>query len=394
MEAQVLDQLQTTLTAQGSSAALDKLSEELKARKEYAALFYTLLMKKRVELGVTPIATGSNQDLPLATHEAFEEGIRTAARTVGKLWLDDGDIPQAWAYFRMLGETEPVARVLETVQLKEDQDLQPLIDIAFHQGVLPKKGFDWILQRYGICSAITTVSAGELPFPPEVRHHCVKQLIRALHHELMERLKVEIQRQQGFAPTATTIPELIAGRDWLFADDFYHIDLSHLNSVVQMSIQLDPCEETKLARELCAYGKRLSPRFQYQSDPPFEQPYIDYDVYLSVLSGDNVEEGLAHFHKKADEADPEEIGSYPAQVLVNLLLRLGRGKEALAVSRKHLAPLGEQRLSCPSFVELCQQIGDWQALAEVSREQGNPVNYLAALLAASKNASVEKKPRA
>ena len=384
MESQVLDQLQSTLAAKGPQAAIDKLCEELKSRKEYAALFYTLLMKKRVELGVPPVATGSNQDLPPATHERFEEGIREAARTVGRLWLEQGDIPQSWAYFRMLGETGPVAEALEKVEPSEDKDLQPLIDIAFHQGVLPKKGFDWILQRYGICSAITTVSAGELPFPPDVRQHCVKRLVRALHEELMGRLKAEIERQQGFAPTGKTVDELIAGRDWLFAEDYYHIDLSHLNSVVQMSIQLDPCEETKLARELCAYGRRLSTRFQYPSDPPFDQPYVDYDVYLSVLLGENVEGGLAHFHKKADEADPEEIGSYPAQVLVNLLLRLGRAKEALAVSRKHLAPLGEQRLSCPSFVELCQQTGDWQTLAEVAREQGNPVNYLAGAIALAK----------
>jgi hypothetical protein len=384
METQVLEELQSKLTTGGPGAAIDRLCDELKARKEYAALFYTLLMKKRLELGVSPIATGTNQDLPEATHEAFEDGIREAARTVGQLWLDDGDLPQAWTYFRMIGETRPLSEALAKIEPSDDQDLQPLIEIAFHQGVLPTKGFDWILKRYGICSAITTVSAGELPFPPEIRQHCVKQLIRALHGELIERLKAEIQRQQGFAATGTTVQELIAGRDWLFADDYYHIDLSHLNSVVQMSIQLDACAETKLARELCAYGQRLSPRFQYQSDPPFDEPYQDYDVYLSILSGENVEAGLAHFHKKADEADPEEIGSYPAQVLVNLLLRLNRPKEALAVSRKHLARLGEQRLSCPSFVELCQQTGEYEALAEVAREQGNPVNYLAALIAANR----------
>ena len=66
--------------------------------------------------------------------------------------------------------------------------------------------------------------------------------------------------------------------------------------------------------------------------------------------------GLAHFHKKADEADPETIGSFPAEVLVNLLLRLERPKEALAVARKHLAHLGDQRLSCPGLVDLCKQI--------------------------------------
>jgi len=32
------------------------------------------------------------------------------------------------------------------------------------------------------------------------------------------------------------IARLIAERDWLFADEAYHIDLSHLASVVQLSM--------------------------------------------------------------------------------------------------------------------------------------------------------------
>jgi hypothetical protein len=384
MESQHLDALQSTLAAKGPVAALDQLCDDLKARKEYAALFYTLLMKKRHELGVSPIATGSNQDLPAGAHHAFEDGIREAARTVGKLWLEAGDIPQAWAYYRMLGETEPVAQALDKIELQEDQDVQPLIDIAFHQGVHPKKGFEWILKRYGICSSITTMGGGELPFPLDVRQDCIKRLVRALHEELTERLKGEIQRQQGFAPTGKSIAELIAGRDWLFADEFYHIDLSHLSSVVQMSAQLDKCDELGMARELCQYGQKLSPRFQQITDPPFENQYQDYEVFLSILAGDKVEEGLAHFRAKAENADPDTVGTYPAEVLVNLLLRIGRPQEALETSRRFLTRLGETRLSCPSFVELCQQTGNYQALADVAREQGNPVNYLAGLIAARK----------
>jgi hypothetical protein len=228
------------------------------------------------------------------------------------------------------------------------------------------------------------MSGGELPFPTEVRQDCIKRLVRALHGELTERLKAEIERQQGFAPTAKTIPELMAGRDWLFADEFYHIDLSHLSSVVQMSAQLDKCDELRMARELCLYGQKLSPRFQQVTDPPFENQYKDYEVFLSILAGDNVEEGLAHFRAKAENADPDTVGTYPAEVLVNLLLRLGRPQDALEISRRFLTKLGEARLSCPSFVELCQQTGNFQALAEVAREQGNPVNFLAGLIAARK----------
>src|SRR5262249_8319323 len=261
--------------------------------------------------------------LPPSAHQPFEDGIREAARTVGKLYLDEGNIPAAWSYFRMLGEPDSVAAALDKLALNEEQDNQPLIDIAFHQGVHPKKGFDWILQRYGICSAITTMGGGDVPFPPDVKQHCIKQLIRSLHHELIVRLKAEIQRQQNFEPTATTAKELISGRDWLFADEAYYIDMSHLSAVVQMAIQLDKCTELDLARDLCAYGQKLSPRFAYPTDPPFDKQYEDYDVYLSILSGESVEKGIAHFRKKAEEADPDTIGTYPAQVLVNLLLRLG-----------------------------------------------------------------------
>ena len=383
MPALAFDDLKQTVEAKGGAAAIDRLCADLKERKEYGSLFYALLMKKRHELGVSPVATGSNQDLPAEMHQKFEEGIREAARTVGNLYLEEGNIPQAWGYYRMLGEIGPVYQALEKFQPKEDEDSHPLIDIAFHQGVHPQKGFDWILERYGICSAITTMG-GETPFPPEVKSYCVKRLIRSLHTELTERLKAEIQHKQGFAPTGKTIPELIAGRDWLFEDDCYHIDISHLSSVVQMAIQIEPCEELKLARELCAYGRKLSSRFQFHADPPFENQYADYDVFLSILTGDDVEDGLAIFHKKADEADPETVGTFPAETLVNLLLRLGRPKDALAVARKHLARLGDTRLSCPGIVDLCQQTGDYQTLAEVAREQNNPVNFVAGLIAAGK----------
>jgi hypothetical protein len=392
----LFNELKETVQSQGAEAGINRLITELRQEKNYGSLFYALLMKKRHELGVSPVSTGSNQDLPPALHQAFEEGIREAARTVGHLYLAEGNLPAAWAYFRMLNENEPLRQALEKCQPGADEDIQPLIDIAFHQGVHPTKGFDWILGRYGTCSAITTLGGGDVPFPPDVKSYCIGRLIRTVHQELTERLKADIQRVQGFEPTGKTIPELLAGRDWLFADDCYHIDISHLSSVVQMSMQLEalpspsgrgvggegePSEALRLARELCAYGKKLSPRFKFQGDPPFDNQYHDFDMYLAVLTGEDVEGGLAHFQQKADEADPETIGTFPAEVLVNLLLRIGRPKDALAVARKYLTRAGDMRLSCPSIVDLCQQTGDFQSLEEVALEQNNPVNYVAGLIA-------------
>jgi hypothetical protein len=221
-----------------------------------------------------------------------------------------------------------------------------------------------------------------------VKQYCVGRLVRSLYNELRERVLADIERQEGKAPPHDarhpTVRELIAGRAGLFADGFAHIDTSHLSSVVQMSVHLPPGEELNLARELCTYGERIPEHLRYNSDPPFDNLYRDYGVYLSILAGEHVEEGLAHFRAKADSADPETVGTYPAQVLVNLLLRLGRPKEALEVARRHLVNADPRHLSCPGVLELCARAGDYGAFAEVAREQGDPVHYLAGLIAAGK----------
>jgi hypothetical protein len=384
MDQQLYDDLKHALEAEGPAKAIDRLCAALRERKDYANLFYALLLKRRHELGVNPVPTGAAQDLPPEVHEAYEDAIREAGRLVGRLYLDEGNIAHAWMFYRMLGETEPVREALDRFQPSDGEDCHPLVDIAYHQGVHPRKGFDLILDRFGICSAITMLGGQEFAHGPEVRDYCIKRVVRALYQELHERLSAEVERQEGKKPEAKTVRELMAGRDWLFADDFYHIDVSHLGAVVQMSVHLSPGEELNMARELCAYGQKLSPRFQYQSEPPFEDQYRDYGVYLAVLAGDDVEAGLEHFRAKVAQADPQEVGTYPAEVLVNLLLRAGRADEALAVARRHLANVTDRPLTCPSIVELCHMTGDYRTLAEVAREQDNAVHFVAGLLAAGK----------
>jgi hypothetical protein len=383
MDAVLFDELQRTLTANGPDAAIEQLCTALREKNDYANLFYALLLKKRHELGVSPVPTEASQALPEAVHAPYEDAIREAGRLVGNLYLQQGDIPRAWAYFRMIGEPEPVARTLEQHRFKEDEDSQAVIEIAFHHGVHPRKGFDWILERHGICSAITTVNSTEFP-QPEVRDYCIRGLVRALYDQLQQRLLDEVTHHEGKAPADTSVRALITGRDWLFVEDYYHVDVSHLSSVVQMSIHLSPSEELDKARELCAYGERLSGRFQYPGEPPFENQYRDYGVYLAILAGDRVEEGIAHFRQKVETADPETVGSMPAEVLVNLLVRLKRPREALAIARRYLAGNESMRPSCPSITELCRQTSDYQTLAEIAREQADPVHFLAGLLAAKR----------
>src|SRR3982751_5104779 len=100
--------LEKTLATKGPAPAVDQLCADLRELEDFQALFYALLMKKRVELGVSPFPTGAAADLPPATHSEYEQAIRDAGRLVGTEFLQRHDLRKAWFYFNMLGEPEAV----------------------------------------------------------------------------------------------------------------------------------------------------------------------------------------------------------------------------------------------------------------------------------------------
>ncbi|MGL4549921.1 MAG: hypothetical protein ACRC33_01935 [Gemmataceae bacterium] len=385
MNPELFDQLQATLDAEGPASAIDRLCRSLRSGGDHHMLFYALLMKKRHELGVLPVPTAPASALPDDSHAGYEDGIRAAAREVGGLLLKDGNLPQAWTYYRMIDEPAPVREALAAYDPAEGEDIQGVIQLALYEGLNPQKGFELVLKNYGTCSAITTLSGAEA-LNDEQRQHCIKALVRTLYHDLRSNVAAVIREKEPAPPesprdTPGVLVKLIEGRDWLFGDDAYHIDTSHLSSVVQMSMHLPKCLELDLARELCVYGAKLSGRFLGQDDPPFEKGYADYKAYLDILAGVEVDQGLAYFRGKLDATDPEDMGTYPAEVLVNLLLKLGRGGEAIEVSRKYLGAVEGRPLSCPNLNELCQRLGDYRQMAQTAKEQGDPVHFLAGLIA-------------
>jgi hypothetical protein len=281
----------------------------------------------------------------------------------------------------MLGEPQPVMDALDAANPAPDADVQPLIDIALYQGVHPKRGFDLIVERYGICNAITTLSSQDFSRQPDVHEHCTKRLVQSLADQLAERLRSDIAaHDKPTPPESATIPELLAGNAELFAEGAYHIDLSHLSAVIQFAMQLPDCPERKLARQLCQYGQQLTTPFQSEGNPPFEKLYHDAEIFFQVLDGEQVDAGIAHFHAKAEAAQVDgEI--YPAEVLVNLLVRIGRTEEALATAKQFLAAVPEGQLSCPGVYELAKRVGDWATIESVARERRDAIQFLAAKLA-------------
>lgn len=361
------------LRDRGAKAAFDALASRLRDDKRYPQLFELRVIETRQDLGLPLIQTEMPGSLPDDTQRKLDAGFVAAAREVGGLFLSDGDIVRAWPYFRAIGETAAVADAIEKVEPGEGID--PIVEIAFQEGANPRRGFELILAQYGICRAITCYDQ----FPSRKgRDESARLLVRTLHAELVERLKRTIAANEAQAPETASVPELIAGRDWLFGEYAYYVDTSHLVSVLRFSLELEDRESLEKALEMTAYGQCLSAQFQYKSEPPFENMYVDHAAYLRALLGQDVDAQIAHFRAKVERSDPQEEGTIAAQVLVGMLARLGRYKEAIALSLERLKDEPANRLACPPVTALCQMAGDFEALREVSRDRDDPVSYLAA----------------
>ncbi len=376
----------------GPSGALDELIRQLTEASQYRELLDALLLKARHELGLPLVAPVAAAEIPEPARSQYEEKYVAAIRLVGARYLDQGDIPTAWAYFRAIGESEPVAQAIRGYQPAEnDERLGTIIEIAFNHGVEPARGFELILENYGTCPAISALE--QLPPHEEAtRIRCAERLIRRLHQDLTASVRSDIaSRGQPLPPPGASIAELVRGRPWLFSEDGYHIDISHLAAVVRSSIQVSDRAVLALAFDLTEYGRNLSPRLLYEGPPPFEKVFADHGAFLGALLGIEVDRAIGVFEAKAVAADPADAeSSLPAQTLVNLLFRLGRLDQAIDAAARFLAGVPSSALICPSVAQLCGRAGRFERLAELARSQADLVNYAAAKLAET---NVRSRPR-
>lgn len=372
------EKLESALASDGPQAALDLLARQFLEQKNYRGLFETRLLARRCELGLPLIHEGSLDDIPAEKRRAYEETFVQAARETGDLFLADGNIPGAWPYFRAVGDTAPVAAAIDRVEPGEG--IEPVIEIAYLEGVNPYKGFQLLLAHYGTCRAISSFEQYQARTG---RDECARLLVGTVHGELVERLQRAIAEVEGQAPETRSVTELIAGRDWLFGEYSYYVDTSHLLSVIRFSAELDDAETLRLAIELTDYGRCLSSNFQYKGDPPFENIALDYGVYLRALAGEDPDTAVAHFRRKVEESDPQQVGTAPAQVLVGLLARLGRYAEAVDLSLERLRDGDPARMVCPSVYQLCQMAGDFERLKRLASERQDLLRYAAGAISAA-----------
>lgn len=380
VDPQLFNHLEASREA-GSEALLEKLIDGLREQQDYHRLFDALMLRKKFQIGAPLGRPTSLDDVPDELQGDFRSAYIEAAREVGQLFLDDGDIIQAWPYFRTIGEYGPVAEALDKIQPAADYDEQneQLIQIALYDGAHPVRGLQMLLKSHGTCNSVTALDQQLQQLTNEQRRQAAAVMVNTIYEELRQTLLYEVQQRMPVVPPDSSIRDLIRGREWLFENGNYHIDVSHLNAVVRFSRAFDgDLPELDRAIQLTEYGQKLDAQLQYPGEPPFEDFYTAHRHYLGVVANQDVDACFEYFEKKlADEPDTEDK-QLIAYVLVDLLLRCDRVERALELAEEFLMEIGDQ--TGFSMTELCLETNHTDILQRVSKQRGDIVAFAASLI--------------
>jgi hypothetical protein len=379
MHQDTFDRLQSRLADEGIGAVFDELAARLSADKKHHELFDVLLMRSRHRLGLPAILTTSLDDLDEPLRSRVENAYLAACREVGTLLLADGKLREAWMYLRPLGDKQLVADALAKI-VPCDENLQDLIEIGLHEGVAPALGYALVLKHYGTCNAITTFEGALVGRPRADQQAAAALLLAHLHAELSANLRSDIARQEGSEPKQATLAELAADRDWLFSDNNYHIDTTHLAATIRFARVIEDPAMLALAFDLTEYGRRLSRQFQFAGDEPFAEVYPSHGLFFAAQLGRQVDEALVYFRDRAKSTSLEEQGTAAAEVYIALLARLKRYAEAIEATVELIPPRVRAGGFAPSLLELARASGSYDRLMEICRQRDDLVGYTAGLV--------------
>jgi hypothetical protein len=376
------EQLQSALASGGPDAALSQAADLFRSQKKYHELFEVRKMQTRRRIGLPLLYSDAGDNLTEEQRTRLEDGLIAACREVGTLLLAQGQVREGWMYLRPVGDKAEAARLLAAIE-SGDENYEDLIEVCLHEGIDVGRGYGLILEHYGTCNAITQYDHAVARRPRAEQQPAARLLLARVHADLVASVRQDIARQEGAQPKETSLRDLVADRDWLFQDNAYHLDTTHLAATVRIARVLTDPADVRLALDLTEYGRRLSQQFQYQGDEPFAETYPAHALYFQALLGENVEEALAYFKSKAELLDPQYHGLAAAETYIDLLARLGRHEDALAAAIQ-FSPSGTQPIGqAPSLLDLAEKSGDYDRLLALCRDRGDLLGFTAALVQGS-----------
>lgn len=363
---------------------LASLEAVLLEQRDFHRLFDARMIGIRRRMGLKITRPAALSDVPRELEATFRTAWTDTARNIGQLFLEHGMLADAWAYFRTIQEPEPIRQAIQTKVADyarlSDQDREELLNLALYDGAHMVEGIRLLLRTHGTCNTVTAMSQVIAQMTPEERRQAAAILVRHLYTDLQSSVRRDIERRQPLLRPEIPLRELIVGREFLFADGNYHIDVSHLHSIVGFARNLqreDP--ELKLAVELACYGQQLSEHLRYPADVPFDDYYTASICFLRTLSGEDEQGGLdwfaARLQQEPDAADQRMI----AFVLIDLANRVGRAPQLL----ERVAPW-LSRMEDPngfSFTTACLDAGRPDLLEQAARTNDDVLALATSLLA-------------
>ena len=379
MAAEIYDELLQARQSGDVEATLNKLAEHLQSAHQYHDLFDVRLMQARHKQGLPIIWTQTLDALPEPQRTKVEDASLEACREAGNALLKVGRVREAWMYLRPTGDKAELAAKLRELAQEDESLSEEIIDIALNEFVSPRLGFELMLKQYGMCNAVTTFEQQMTGRSKAERRDVAQLLVQEIHKDLFQGVRDDVARQQGSAPTESTLAELVRDREWLFENDNYHVDATHLQSIVRFAIILDDAESLRMAIDLTEYGRRLGSAYQYPGRAPFEDTYPQHALFFQALLGERVDEAVAHFKQAAEDAADDQDAT-PIEVYLSLLHRLGRIGEAIDETARLLPPGRRMSDLAPSLQEMAQSSGEYDRLMKVSRDRNDLLGFAAGLL--------------
>ena len=380
MSTNEFDELQNTLQNSGTTAAIDQICSSLRQQKRYHELFEGLKIKVRNSLGLPIRYNDEGDDLEETIKTQLEDGLIDACREVGTALIQEGNIRDGYSYLRPVGDLKLVKQLLSQVPVT-DENADQFIEICFHESVDIERGMQLVLQHYGTCNSITTFESAMYGRPRPERAIGAKLLLEHGYQELKENIVSHIEREESKKPDEnSSIGELIRDRDWLTADGGYHIDTTHLSSIVRFARDLSDEGALRKALELTDYGSKLDKQLQYPGDEPFGDMYESHRHYFNALLDPSNQEAFQYFEQKARACNAHEETTMAIEVYVDLLHRTGQTQKAIDVSLE-LIPAGMQTTGFgPNLFDLCEASGDFEKLKELCRDRNDYLGFAMAAL--------------
>ena len=364
-------------------AILDAAEKTLIDQGDFHRLFDAKLIRARHRLGLPITQPTSLRNLPEEHEAAFRDAYTAAAREVGQRFLHAGQLPDAWAYFRTINETDSVRAAIERhvadMPPEPGPGLDELLNLALYEGAHIVEGLKLLLRTHGTCNTVTAMGQVMPQMTPEERREAAAMMVRNIYTDLQANVRRDVERRQPLVKPNASLRELILGREFLFAEGGYHIDVSHLHSTVSFARHLDrDCPELQMAIELSDYGAQLAEQLRYPGDVPFDDYYVANRHFLNALAGVDVDESMQYFIDRLQQQPDAPDQRLIAFVIADLGQRVDRTNMALEAAAPFLKQMEDP--SGFSFAAYCVGAKRFDILESSARADNDVLRLATAML--------------